>query len=95
MTAGRWFITPHAVRRYIDRVDRYATYEQALAELVRCSERARCVKEISPGIWLYREGKPRRLRFRVAAAKPLPDGSPGMPQLLTLMGGHDRPPSKP
>ena len=89
MIAGKWFITPHAVRRYIERVDRSASYEQALAELVRCSERARRVKEIARGVWLYREGKPRRLRFRVAVAPVTADGRPGKPQLLTVMRGHD------
>jgi hypothetical protein len=84
--AGRWFITPHAVRRYIERVDRRAGYEQALAELVRFSEVARPVKEISPGVWLFRSGKPLRLRFRVATDQR--DGE--APQLLTVMAGHDR-----
>jgi hypothetical protein len=89
MTAGRWFITPHAVRRYIERVDRRATYEQALAELVRFSEVAHPVKEIDPGVWLYRSGKPKRLRFKVAVAPRRADGSPGLPQLLTVQAGHD------
>jgi hypothetical protein len=90
MTAGKWFITPHAVRRYIERVDRSATYERALAELVRFSEVARPIKEIAPGVWLYRGGKPLRLRFRVAVDPRRSDGSPGKPQLLTVMAGHDR-----
>jgi len=84
MITGRWFITPHAVRRYVERVDPLANYEQALAELVRCSERARRVKEIEPGVWLYREGRPRRLRFRVA------ENGNGAPQLMTVLAGHDK-----
>jgi hypothetical protein len=82
--AGRWFVTPHSVRRYIERVDRRATYEQALAALVSFSERARRVREISPGVWLYRGPRPQKLRFRVA------EGGAGLPQLLTVMGGHDK-----
>lgn len=83
MTAGKWFITPHAVKRYIERVDRRATYEQALADLVRFSEVARSIKELSPGVWLYRGGRPLRLRFTVAM------GGPGLPQLVTVKTGHD------
>lgn len=82
--AGRWFITPHAVRRYIERIAPRLTYEQALAELVRYSDTARRVKEISPGVALYRSGRPHRLRFRVS------ETGPGLPQLLTVMGGHDK-----
>jgi hypothetical protein len=87
---GRWFITPHAVRRYIERVDRTASYGQALGELVRFSDVARPIKEISPGVWLYRGGRPLRLRFRVASSPVRVDGDPGMPQLLTVIPGHDR-----
>ena len=83
MIDGKWFITPHAVARYRERIDRSLSYEQARDELVRCSERARRVKEITPGVWLYRGGKPRRLRFRVA------ENGNGAPQLLTVLAGHD------
>ena len=84
MIAGKWFITPHAVRRYIERADRRCTYEQALAELVRLSESARPIKETSPGVWLYRTGKPLRLRLTVSTV------GPGLPQLVTVKGGHDK-----
>lgn len=84
MISGRWFITPHAVRRYIDRIDRRASYDQALRALVKHSESAHRVKEISPGVWLYRSGRPLRIRFRVA------EFGPGAPQLLTVMGAHDK-----
>lgn len=89
MIAGRWFITPHAVRRYIERVRPGLDYEQALAEITEHSLTARRVKEIAPGIDLWRGAKPLRLRFRVAADQRRPDGSFGKPQLLTVMGGHD------
>jgi hypothetical protein len=82
---GRWFITPHAVRRYIQRVAPGLTYEQALGELVHLSESARRVKERAPGIWLWRGPKPRRLRFVVSTR-----GAGELPQLLTLYAGHDK-----
>lgn len=40
MIAGRWFISPHAVRRYIARVHPGISYERGLQELVEASERA-------------------------------------------------------
>jgi hypothetical protein len=89
MIVGKWFITPHAVRRYIERVDHRATYDQALAELVRFSKVARPSKEIKPGIWLYRGGKPLRPRFMFSVSPRRADGSPGLPQLITVKAGHD------
>jgi hypothetical protein len=90
MTNGKWFITPHAVHRYMERIDRRATHEQALAELIRYSEVARPIKEIAPGVMLFRSGRPLRLRFRVAVDSRSPyfvEG--GMPQLITVVTGHD------
>jgi len=84
MARGKWFITPHAVKRYIQRVAPSLTYEEALEELVFMSSKARRIKEMSPGIALYRGGKPLRLRFRVAEC------GDGLPRLLTVMKGHDR-----
>ena len=83
MIAGKWFITPHAVRRYIERVDRSATYEQALAELIRWSEKAKPKKEVAPGIWFYRGPRPLRLRLRVSHK------GEGQPQLLTVLKSKD------
>jgi len=85
---GRWFITPHAVARYIERVDPRASYEVALARLIAESETATRVKEIEPGVALYRGRKPRRLRYRVA------ETGEGLPQLLTVLSPFDgwRPP---
>lgn len=85
---GRWFITPHAVRRYIERCPgaRPLTYEQALARLIRESEKAHMVKaRRNPGEELWRGGKPHRLRFVVAR------GNGGMPQLVTVLRGCDAP----
>lgn len=83
MIDGPWFITPHAVKRYIERVRPHLSYERALADLVAESKRAHAVKEIEPGLWLWRGGKPRRLRFRVST---LGDGAP---QLVTVLAAHD------
>ncbi len=83
VTGGKWFITPHAVRRYIDRVDRFATYEQALEVLIQWSERAKRKKEIAPGVWLYRGPRPLRLRLRVSHA------GDRLPQLLTVIKSKD------
>ena len=84
MVTGNWFITPHAVRRYIERVERNATYEQALSTLIDWSLRARKKKEIKPGVWLYRGPRPLRLRLRVSHI------GPGLPQLVTVLKSKDR-----
>lgn len=81
--AGRWFITPHAVRRYIERVHR-CTYETALTRLIAASESAHPVREEEPGIWLYRTGRPLRLRLRVSTR------GAGLPQLVTVLSPHAR-----
>lgn len=80
---GAWFITPHAVRRYIERIRPVLGYDKALDELVAISERAHAVKEIEPGLWLYRGPSPRRLRLRVSMR------GPGQPQLVTVLTAHD------
>ena len=79
--AGRWFVTPHAVRRYQERVER-CSYDTALSALIRHSESAHRVKPWK-GATLYRSGKPQRLRFIVR------EGGPDLPVLLTVYGGHD------
>ena len=85
MIAGRWFITPHAVRRYQRRgAAGTKQYKSALAELVRLSKQAHFVKEIKPGIELWRAGKPMRWRFIVS------NRLPGRPQLITALRGHDK-----
>ena len=83
MIGGKWFITPHAVRRYISRVDRSVTYDQALTILIDWSERAKRKKEIAPGVWLYRGPRPLRLRLRVSHI------GRGLPQLVTVLKSKD------
>jgi len=83
--AGRWFITPHAVRRYIARLAPEATYEEALAALVRASHEARRVKALPTGLVLYRGPRPRRLRFFLQEdVEP-----PALPILVTVLGGRE------
>lgn len=84
MIKGRWFITPHAVRRYIERVDRRASYDGALAALAEFSHVAHRVRRLAPDVWLWRGPRPLRLRFCVSEA------GPGAPQLITVLRGCDR-----
>jgi hypothetical protein len=80
--AGRWFITPHAVRRYLQRFAPRSTYPEALAELIRASVSARRVKVLPTGLVLYRGPKPRRLRFFLQEdVAPLT-----LPILVTVLG---------
>lgn len=77
---GRWFITPHAVTRYRERIRPKASYAQALGELIAMSASAHRVKVREDGAEEWRGGKPLRLRFRVST-----DG-----QLLTVLRPHER-----
>lgn len=91
--AGRWFVTPHAVQRYRERIDPRATYEQALGVLVRESESARPVKPWKGGAMLYKGSKLSRgahLRMVVGC-----DKASGLPQLITVLPPHPgwRPPT--
>jgi len=82
--AGRFFITPHAVRRYQERTPSAARdFDRALGELIRMCERAHFVKRIGD-FELWRTGKPERLRLRVMR------GNAGLPQIVTVMRGHDQ-----
>jgi hypothetical protein len=80
--AGRWFVTPHAVKRYRERVDRGVTYEVALARLVEMSEVAHRVSVRPDGVEVWRVGRRfGRVRFCVQPA------GEGLPQLLTVLPG--------
>ena len=81
--AGRWFITPHAVRRFQQRVAPGLSYNAALSALIEHSESARRCGRKGANT-LYRSGRPQRLRFIVA------ERGPGLPQLLTVYGGKGR-----
>lgn len=75
---GKWFVTPHAVRRYQSRVGE-TSYEHALAALIRLSYSAHRVRPLRDGCALYRSGRPLRLRFVVSEKT-----TGGLPQLLTV-----------
>jgi hypothetical protein len=87
---GRWFIAPHAVRRFIERAWPGATYEEALDRLIELSEVARLVRaDHTPGVDLYRTpAEPGgRGRIRLLVSRRLP----GAPQLVTiLVGGREK-----
>ena len=85
---GPWFITPHAVRRYIKRVARGLSYNRALATLIHEGTQARFVK-VAPypsatgqPVELWRGKRPLRLRFYVTHNPSLP-----RPSLITVMKG--------
>jgi hypothetical protein len=78
--AGKFFVTPHAVKRYIQRVHKGATYEQALGEIINELMGARFVKGRN-GAELWRTGRPLRLRLVIGRANP------GLPQVLTILPG--------
>jgi len=67
---GRFFITPHAVRRFIKRVRPGASYNEALGELIRLSDGAHLVKRVvgdyGDDVEIWRTGKPLRMRLVVA-----------------------------
>ena len=86
--SGHWFITPHAVRRYIDRFAPRATYEEALSALIRLSAEARRVKTLPTGLVLYRGPRPRRLRcFLQEGVK-----DHALPVLVTVLGRSEEVP---
>ncbi len=81
--AGRWFITPHAVRQYIHRVRPGLLYPYALAELIRLSECARYIKQLNH-LELWRGPKPLRLRLYIGRQRN------GAPQLVTVLKGPEK-----
>ena len=80
--SGRWFITPHAVQRYIERFAPRSSYEEALSALIRESTAARRVKALPTGLVLYRGPRPRRLRFFLQEGVE----APALPILVTVLG---------
>lgn len=99
--AGRWFCSPHAVRRFARRVFGWrgtdddplpeALYRRAIAEIVTESEGAHFVKRypLKEGhveADLWRGPKPRRLRYVVAVR--LAEGG-RLPTLITVLPRTD------
>lgn len=81
---GPWFITPHAVARYIERCRPGLTYEKALEELIAHAETARYLRPVTVGnhgrCELWRTRDRRNWRLIVSREKP------GLPQLVTVLG---------
>jgi len=73
---GRWFVTPHAVNRYIERVDRKLSYDDALAHIIKDSELARFVRQLPDKdgirVELWRGKRPHRVRYTIVDSTPLP-----------------------
>lgn len=81
---GPLFVTPHAVRRFRERVRPELTYEQARDELVRLSRTAHRVRPTRDGAELWRTGPPERLRLIVGP------GTGPLPALITVEARCDR-----
>jgi hypothetical protein len=93
--AGRWFVSPHAVRR-LGEMGRWQgqSYERRLAHLIRLSAHARRVRELHPGVWLYRVGRDgqsyrRRGEERLRLVVSEREAGPGrLPVLVTVLNGR-------
>jgi len=83
---GRWFVTPHAVWRYIERIRPGIDYEMARDELIEESLHAHFVRRQGNGD-LWRGRRPLRLRFIVGWTD---EAVGGLPPLLTVVVPHDR-----
>jgi hypothetical protein len=83
--AGSFFVTPHAVERYRERIPGKArlSYNEALTELIELTSKAHFVGMRGDGSELWRVGRPTRLRFRVGRS------APGLPQIMTVMMPFD------
>ncbi len=79
---GRWFVTPHALRRYRE-IYPDLSDSAALAALIALSERAHFVKRLASGAEAWRGPKPDRLRCVVAPAQPAAGRT--LPQLVTVI----------
>ncbi|HEX7122388.1 MAG TPA: hypothetical protein VF178_08475, partial [Gemmatimonadaceae bacterium] len=80
-TEERYFVTPHAVERYRQRVDRRATYEQAVAAIERG------IRDVAP---MYPPNRPiaigdKRKRFVAIVAPPRTEHGP-WPSVMTVWG---------
>lgn len=80
---GRFFITPHAVARYRERVHRGISYERALCEIIEQSNLAHYVKNYNTGQY-WRGPKPMRIRLIVAPAK-----DNDLPHVVTILPAAD------
>lgn len=84
MIDGPFFITPHAVARYQERVDRRCTKEEAFARIAECARSARFAKALpnkdGQRCEQWRGKKPEALRLIIVY-----DGDPAkLPAIVTL-----------
>jgi hypothetical protein len=87
--AGKWFITPHAVRQYRERV-RECSYEEALADLIRLSEAAHFVRQAQGACEMWRGPRKRVNGKRTGGVRLfVGPGSGDLPALVTVLGEHD------
>jgi len=91
---GRFFVTPHAVHRYIERIRPGLGYEEARAELIALAAEARLVRPyLTPGLppaELWRgprvgpaSAKDRRSRLRFVVTPGTRAG--GLPAIVTVL----------
>lgn len=81
MIAGRYFVTPHAVKRFRQRIIRGMTYEQALGAIINGLERTRSEpRRLHDGTgWMIRCRRPYNFR---AVVKPTDEGAPAVVTIL-------------
>lgn len=75
---GKFFITPHAVRRFIERIRPDLSFERALGVLIDLSSRARRVRGKGRGYEVWRTPSPERLRLIVGP------GEGALPAVITV-----------
>lgn len=82
---GGFFVTPHAVARYRERVHRGISYEKALGEIIEASSTAHRVKEYKGGAEYWRCSRSYgRLRLLVS-----PSVGAELPQIMTILPAAD------
>lgn len=80
---GRFFVTPHALRRYIERIRPGMCEREAREELLRYAARAKVVRRTRNKGVLMRAPRPLRFRFVVGP------GTGVLPAILTVLPPHD------
>lgn len=79
---GRFFVTPHAIERYTERIEPGLSYEESLGRMIRDLDGAKKVRDLAPrdGVRceLWRGPRPRRTRYVIGYAEG------GLPQVVTV-----------
>lgn len=76
---GNWYITTHAVQRYRSLYARHSSFQECKVQLIAFSCTARYIKDLHPGIHLYRTGRPQKIPLIVSTRFPC------LPQLVTVL----------